>query len=437
MSSLFAGAAAHGAMSYPRPRNAFSSPATNPSPSGDLSCVGDACYWYHVGCHIGCPSCVNNVAGKDLYPAPHCTKAEGLMEPTNNDPKMRTWDPHGESECGDFTKYNPWRAPGKAPVNDPCGQASGFTVSQYYVEVPKGYSAGDNGSEVLPERPATYWKAGTTAQVGWAMSAQHGGGYSYRLCPKSEFGKSGPQNTEKCFQSNHLDFVGSTSTIHFDDDSHADITINATLYTDPDGKQWRQSPIPGCACDNGIACGGKSDFLQASGKCQSPSAAVYTQKGSATPSCPHGTMYEPQFTQFTQGFLTEFAGQPGPNKFSVMDELKVPNTPGEYVLGWRWDCEETDQVWLSCADIVISDGPAPAPTPTPMPKPTPSPTPKPTPSPSGTCEGFTPDFSTFACYYKGCKTGTSTDCQECCSGCHLETTAGKGTYCMEDKQTTV
>merc|ERR1712187_51672 len=130
--------------------------------------------------------------------------------------------------------------------------------------------------------------------------------------------------------------------------------------------------IPGCACDNGIACGGKSDFLQASGKCQSPSAAVYTQKGSATPACPYGTMYEPQFTQFTQGFLTEFAGQQGPNKFSVMDEVQVPNTPGEYVLGWRCDCEETDQVWNSCADIIITERPAPAPTP-PAPTP-PSPT---------------------------------------------------------------
>jgi hypothetical protein len=28
-------------------------------------------------------------------------------------------------------------------------------------------------------------------------------------------------------------------------------------------------------------------------------------------------------------------------------------TPGEYVLGWRWDCEESTQVWSGCADVTI------------------------------------------------------------------------------------
>jgi hypothetical protein len=365
------------------------------------------------------------------------------MEPINNDPELRTWDPHGESECGDFTKYNPWRAPGQAPVNDPCGQASGFTVNQPNVEVPQGYSAGDNGSEVLPETAPTYWKAGSTAQVGWALSAQHGGGYSYRLCPKSEFGKS-PQASEKCFQMNHLAFANGNSTIHFDDNSHEDITIVSKLYTAPDGKQWKTSPIPGCACDNGIACGGKSDVLKPEnhhvhGGCESPSATVYSQKGAATDSCPHGTMCEPQFTQFTQGYLTEFAGQPGPNSFSVMDTIIVPNTPGEYVLGWRWDCEETDQVWASCADIVITDGPTPTPTPPAPSPPAPPPSPAPTPSPSRQCDGFEPDFPTFACYYKGCAEYEegSKDCKVCCEGCHLESDPNKGVFCMEDKDVVV
>merc|ERR1711939_136491 len=58
---------------------------------------------------------------------------------------------------------------------------------------------------------------------------------------------------------------------------------------------------------------------------------------------------------------------------SVMDEIHVPNKLGDYVLSWRWDCEETDQVWNSCADIVITDGPVPAPTPTPPAPPSPSP----------------------------------------------------------------
>ena len=27
--------------------------------------------------------------------------------------------------------------------------------------------------------------------------------------------------------------------------------------------------------------------------------------------------------------------------------------PGEYVLSWRWDCEQTPQVWNSCADVTV------------------------------------------------------------------------------------
>ncbi len=38
------GAAAHGAMTHPRPRNARSSPGTAPSYGSDLSCEGDSCY---------------------------------------------------------------------------------------------------------------------------------------------------------------------------------------------------------------------------------------------------------------------------------------------------------------------------------------------------------------------------------------------------------
>lgn len=279
-------------------------------------------------------------------------------------------------------------------------------------------------------------ESGSTAQVGWALSAQHGGGYSYRLCPKSEFGSGSPQEIERCFQSNHLSFVNSTSTIHFDDDSHADISITAKIFREEDGKQWKVSPIPGCACDNGLSCGGKSEsgFLASDGSsCTYPEATTYNQKGSATDACTTGTMFEPQFTQFTQGYLTTFAGQSGANVFSVMDEINVPNQPGEYVLGWRWDCEETDQVWASCADVVITDGPVPAPTP-PAPTP-PVPSPTPTPTPSQKCDGFVPDFTTFACYYKGCAEleEGSTDCKVCCQGCHLYSDPTKGTFCMEDE----
>jgi hypothetical protein len=39
---------------------------------------------------------------------------------------------------------------------------------------------------------------------------------------------------------------------------------------------------------------------------------------------------------------------------SVLDVVKVPAVkPGRYVLGFRYDCDATAQVWSNCADIMI------------------------------------------------------------------------------------
>jgi hypothetical protein len=285
-------------------------------------------------------------------------------------------------------------------------------VGKEGIDVPQGYRPNQKGSEVLPATKPTYWKAGGTAEVGWALSAQHGGGYSYRLCPKNS------KITEECFQSNTLSFAKTNSTIHFDDGSHADIKIPTTTYVAPDGTEWRTNPIPGCACDNGIVCGSKEflgkkaadnhcggEYLLGTCAGQKPSSSVYQRHGSATSDCPMGTQFEAGFDQFTQGFLTSVYTGKAANKFSVMDEVQVPNKPGEYVLGWRWDCEETDQVWNSCADIVITDGPTPPPAPTP---PSPSPTP-PSPSP--------PSKGDYTCWKGSCylKPGFGTMDKDTCS----------------------
>ena len=165
----------HGAMNFPRPRN--SDPSA--SWSADASCVGQACFWYQVGCFIGCDECTGT--GKYLYPAQSDFPAGcKLATPTNNARETRTW--FGEDgDNGDFTKYNPWRAPGLAPVRDSCGASSGYKEAgsgPYAPEVPKGYPVWSKGSEVLKPTTPTVWKAGGTAEVSWAIAAQHGGGYS-------------------------------------------------------------------------------------------------------------------------------------------------------------------------------------------------------------------------------------------------------------------
>ena len=38
---------------------------------------------------------------------------------------------------------------------------------------------------------------------------------------------------------------------------------------------------------------------------------------------------------------------------AIRDLVKIPAdiAPGRYVLGWRYDCEATSQVWSNCADV--------------------------------------------------------------------------------------
>ena len=41
--------------------------------------------------------------------------------------------------------------------------------------------------------------------------------------------------------------------------------------------------------------------------------------------------------------------------FTVMDKVEVPAdlSPGTYVLSFRWDCEQTPQIWSGCSSINI------------------------------------------------------------------------------------
>jgi len=48
--------------------------------------------------------------------------------------------------------------------------------------------------------------------------------------------------------------------------------------------------------------------------------------------------------------------------FTMVDNLQLPELEaGEYSLSWRWDCEETPQVWNACSDVSITDSASPSP----------------------------------------------------------------------------
>lgn len=47
--------------------------------------------------------------------------------------------------------------------------------------------------------------------------------------------------------------------------------------------------------------------------------------------------------------------------WNVIDKVEVPNLPtGDYVISFRYDCEQTLQVWNQCGDVHIENsGPSP------------------------------------------------------------------------------
>jgi hypothetical protein len=215
-------------------------------------------------------------------------------------------------------------------VYDPCGRASGgphatgghgeFTNTTYA-------TIGDMGSS-LPKFPSgAVWKVGATVETIWSLRANHGGGYQYRLC------KLGRNLTEACFQETPIPFAGDSSLLLGDGSR---MTLNSTFVSEgtlPAGSTWQMNPIPGYV-----------HYVAPNGWTYDKAIPRWFD-----PPCHDTTsLKQPNLGQgnCSGEWLT---------KVTTYDYLKVPDvTPGEYVLGFRWDCESSAQVWQSCADIVIT-----------------------------------------------------------------------------------
>ena len=247
----------------------------------------------------------------------------------------------------DWTKFNPWRAPGRrapspslpvslfrspslsciclcsAPIFDPCGRAGGaagptpghgeFTNTTYA-------KFGDLGSQVLPKMfSGAVWRAGSVQTAMWTARTNHGGGFQYRLCPlKSAL-------TEQCFHETPVPFAGDSS-IMLSNGTKIKVKSNfVSTGTLPVGSTWQTLPMPSTS-QLGQAPHGV------------PNSAFQFE-----PPC-----YEPELPS---GLNTgRCSGEWMPN-ITMYDQLRIPDhlAPGEYVLGLRYDCEASAQVWNSCA----------------------------------------------------------------------------------------
>jgi hypothetical protein len=104
--------------------------------------------------------------------------SSGFRGWTNNDPLTRTFNRNCSGDCigteHDFTKYNPWRAPGLAPVYDSCGRAGGGPrptggKGEY---VNTSFATFGQLGSTLPKQPSgAVWKAGSVVETLWNVRA--------------------------------------------------------------------------------------------------------------------------------------------------------------------------------------------------------------------------------------------------------------------------
>mgnify|MGYP000539263700 CR=1 FL=1 len=254
-------AVGHGHMTQPATRS-----ATSVQESG--TCAFDRCMWY-----------TNNIT----IPGPA----------TNVDPKFLTMRVVPNS-ADDIYKTHPWRAPGTAPSRSPCGRM-GFNHDGIY---------GIDGRDLARSEPnmRPKWVAGETAEVAMALTANHGGGYIYRLCSSDQ------DQTEECFQATTLEFDGNLTWVQIANDETTRVATAAVRLTNgtfPEGSVWSRNPIPN----------------------------------------------EPDWPEWPPVGGYAWGHQNIP--FNVFDRVKVPSylKPGGYTLSWRWG-KFGCPIW--CRAVVVS-----------------------------------------------------------------------------------
>jgi len=372
--------------------------------SGDARKVsganGQACFWFNNGCDISCEEC-DGSTGQVIHPqfiyngsasAPPAWGGSGIfpdpkqatpVSPPRSDgstrlsicktPKRnatlcerRHRTMNVDAECGsaaDATYYAPWRYPGAAPVIDACGTAGGVYQWQGPAAAGGDYAPtvhaqrGDLGSELPPQPTGTIWTAGAEVEVAWTHKAWHGGGYQYRLCSAHE------HLTEECFQRHPLPFANGKSALRWGGHG-VSRTCAKGEFTDcvvrfdatdvggelvlPVNSTWRKGPIPRAPWAWSHTGASFEPMCEEGDACTSYHGPNFSGPGCGDDrtSCSSGA-YPCECSGWGIGDLF---------RLEIVDTLRLPADlePGEWVLGWRWDCEESTQVWASCSDVTIT-----------------------------------------------------------------------------------
>ena len=157
------------------------------------------------------------------------------------------------------------------------------------------------------------------------------GGYSYRLCKLPAAGRAGV--TEECFEQTPLDFVGETQWAQWGENQSTRVAFTANRTREgtwPANSHWTKNPVPACRDPTG---------------------------GELSPSCPDcskaGGFQFPPPAPGIYGYGQCLFHPSYMMPFSIVDQVQVPLgiAEGHYVLSFRYDAEQTPQVWNTCASI--------------------------------------------------------------------------------------
>lgn len=167
-----------------------------------------------------------------------------------------------------------------------------------------------------------------------------GGGYQYRLCPLEQFDALKDSGSfrplEDCFQQTPMPFAGDSSMMMSNGTMLNLTSVFVTEGTKPEGSAWQMLPIPNVR--NWFPLPGERAFAyQIPVPCYDPTPPSSLDQGICTGE-----------------WMTNI---------TLYDRLRVPShlPAGEYVLGFRWDCEASAQIWQQCADVTIATNPDPKP----------------------------------------------------------------------------
>lgn len=367
----------HGALVTPRSRNSVDflvgvNTQRCSNLTGDGCHNGQASFWYSQGCFIGCPEC-DNASGRRQVDLCESGKKQTLSDP-------KYWSVNRDaipfSEL-DIYRHNPWRAPGSAAVQDACGLAGGSYSRKPGPEAgdyvaTKFAQHGDVGTKVLKPIPGyvpPIYKRGGTMETAWSIRNNHGGGYQYRLCPLLDGDLT--KVTEQCFQDHPLEFVRDQQAVVFPNGTLLRLNASQTTFvdvgTEPPGSTWSLMPMPPTLL--GPCCiPGPNDTESTLNACKPGEEGVDACGDGSCSACP-GTpgsdcsrcdqVHRATADRYKRGppFVPPCSHCEGVdwNGYSVRDVVRIPKdiSPGHYILGFRYDCEATAQVWSNCADVTI------------------------------------------------------------------------------------